>query len=99
MSRKYIPPEQIIRQRYNWFKEAERHKSVSLACKTFGISRKTFYKWRQRFRQARGDPNSLLDRPRRPYRSPRRVPKRMARRIIRIRKKTHLGPLADQELA
>ncbi len=67
--------------------------SVSLACKRFEISRKTFYKWRWRFRQARGDPNSLLNRSRRPYRSPRRIEKGMARRIIRLRQKTRLGPL------
>ncbi|MEE8448358.1 MAG: helix-turn-helix domain-containing protein [Thermodesulfobacteriota bacterium] len=66
MSHWYLTPEEIIRKRYNWFVEVESLGSVSLACKRFEISRKTFYKWRWRFRQARGDPNSLLNRSRRP---------------------------------
>lgn len=93
MSRSYLSPQELIRKRYNWFAEAKRLSNVSLACKRLGISRKSFYKWRSRFKEAKGNPNSLLDRSRRPYRSPRRIGKGMARVILRLRQRTHLGPL------
>ena len=64
-----------------------------MACKRLGISRKTFYKWRRRFKEAKGNPNALLNRPRRPYRSPGQIKKGMAGKIISLRQKTNLGPL------
>ena len=73
MSGCYLTPKELIRKQYNWFVEVESLGSVSLACKRFEISRKTFYKWRWRFRQAGGDHNSLLERPRRPWGSPRHI--------------------------
>ncbi len=61
MSHWYLTPEEIIRKRYNWFQEAQRLGNISLACKHLGISRKTFYKWHQRFQEATANPNSLLE--------------------------------------
>ena len=43
--------------------------TVSDACRAFGISRKTGYKWLQRERAA-GSVTGLTDRSRRPHRSP-----------------------------
>ncbi len=68
MSMPILTPEQQIRQRYAWFEEAERVGNMSLACKRLGIARKTYYKWRSRFAEARGDRRALLDRSRRPHR-------------------------------
>src|SRR5512138_1956569 len=87
-----LTPEQKIRQRYAWFEEAERLGNVTVACRRLGISRKTFYKWRQRFTESRGARQALLDRSRRPHRPRRTVPKALRRRLLALRKRTHLGP-------
>jgi transposase InsO family protein len=92
MSKVMLTPEQRIRQRYAWFEEAERLGNVTLACRRLGISRKTFYKWRQRFAASRGDRRALLDRSRRPHRPRRQVKKALRRRLFHLRQRTHLGP-------
>jgi transposase InsO family protein len=55
------------KQRLKWMDYYERHgRNASLTCRYFGISRKTFYKWRARY-----DPRNLRrleSRPRRPHR-------------------------------
>ena len=93
MSRAYLTPEQQIRQRYNWFLEAQSLGNVSLACKRLGISRKTFYKWKQRFERADRNRSALLDHSHRPYHCPRSVKPGLRRRIVELRRKTRLGPL------
>ncbi len=92
MSKPMLTPEQRIRQRYGWFEEAERVGNVTVACKRLGISRKTYYKWRTRFRAARGDRQALQDRSRRPHRLRHQVKKALRRRLLQLRKRTHLGP-------
>lgn len=92
MPRVLLAPEQRIRQRYAWFAEAEDLGNVTLACRRLGISRKTFYKWRTRWLVSRGDRQALLDRSHRPRRPRRTVKKALRRRILRLRKRTHLGP-------
>jgi transposase InsO family protein len=91
MSKVILTPEQKMRQRYAWFEEAERLGNVSLACKRLGISRKTFYKWRKRFQVEQGHRDALLDRSRRPHRPRRRVKKALRRRLLTLRRRTHLG--------
>ena len=98
MSTYELTPEQKIRQRYAWFQEAERLGNVKLACQRLGISRKTFYKWKKRFDQAKGDRTSLLDRSRRPHHPNRQVKKGLQRRILALRKQTRLGPLRIRQL-
>ncbi len=88
----FLTPEQKIRQRVAWFQEAERVGNVTLACRRLGISRKTFYKWRKRFTEARGARQALLDRSRRPHRPRRQVKKALRRRLLHLRQRTHLGP-------
>ena len=92
MSKLILTPEQKIRQRYAWLELAEQVGNVTLACRRLGVSRKTYYKWRQRFAETRGDRQALLDRSRRPHRPHRKVKKGLRRRILRLRKATHLGP-------
>lgn len=92
MSKPILTPEQKIRQRYAWFEEAERVGNVTLACRRLGISRKTYYKWRKRFAEARGARQALLDRSRRPHHPQYRVKKALRRRLIALRHRTHLGP-------
>ena len=92
MSKIILTPEQQIRQRYGWFEEAERLGNVTVACRRLGISRKTFYKWRQRFAETRGARQALLDRSRRPHRPRRKIKRALRRRLLQLRQRTHLGP-------
>lgn len=84
--------EQLIRQRLNWFQKARELRSVTQACVFFGISRKTYYKWRTRYMASAEDRLSLADRSRRPHRHPRQIGTRMARRLRRWRRRTGYGP-------
>jgi transposase-like protein len=57
-----LTPEQRIRQRYRWFEVATQLGNVTVACERCGVSRKTFYKWRKRFTEARGALQAILAR-------------------------------------
>ena len=59
------------------------HYSVAQACREFGISRKTGYKWLRRARQQPGLP--LADRSRRPRSSPRRTADELEQQILAVR--------------
>jgi transposase InsO family protein len=98
MSTYELTPEQQIRQRYAWFQEAQRLGNVTLACLRLGISRKSFYKWKNRLAQAKRDRSALLDRSRRPHHLHYHIKKSLRRRILTLRKKTHLGPLRLRQL-
>jgi len=65
-------------------------RSVSYACRHFGVSRKTFYKWKARY-VAHGAAG-LCDRPRAPLRSPRATPADVVRKIFYLRQQYHFGP-------
>lgn len=52
-------------------------------CRRFGISRKTGYKWRQRYRE--GGAAALVDRSRRPRRSPARCRETLAAEVLALR--------------
>lgn len=56
-----------------------KEKSLRHWCRVFGVSRKTAYKWKQRF--VHGGQQALLDRSRRPQRMPRRLNGQAIRRI------------------
>lgn len=63
---------------------------VAAACREFGISRKTGYKWLKRFAQ---DPTAkLLDRSRRPHRSPKQTAADLEGRILAVRDRFGWGP-------
>ena len=57
--------------------------SVAEACRRFSISRKTGYKWLQRHRESPKDP--LVDRSRRPARSPRRTAPEVEQSALEVR--------------
>src|SRR5437764_13747764 len=71
----------------------QRHEFVILAgqqgpvfkelCRRFGISRKTGYKWLDRFR--RGGAAALAEQPRRPHRSPMQTPSALSEAVIGLR--------------
>jgi transposase InsO family protein len=69
---------------------ADGDRSVSRTCRHFGISRKTFYKWKGRY-GAHGAAG-LCDRPRAPLRLPRATAADVVRKILYLRQQYHFGP-------
>lgn len=63
---------------------------VARTCRHFGISRKSFYKWKKRF-DAGGD-TGLCDRSRPPQPSPRATAKAVVSKILYLRQTYHFGP-------
>lgn len=68
----------------------EEPRRVGVTCRYFGLSRKTFYKWKARF-EAHGEAG-LCDRPRTPHRSPRATPAEVVSKILYLRQQYHFGP-------
>jgi transposase InsO family protein len=68
---------------------AEGPRTVAQTCRYFGISRKTFYKWRQRF--ATHGEAGLGDRPRAPQHSPSATPPAVVSKILYLRQQYHFG--------
>jgi transposase InsO family protein len=64
-------------------------RNVARTCRHFGISRKTFYKWKKRF-DTDGEAG-LCDRPRAPHRSPRATPREVVSKILYLRQRYHFG--------
>ena len=69
--------------------------NVARVCRRFGISRKTFYKWKQRH-VAHGE-TGLCDRPRLPLRSPRATARDVVSKILYLRQHYHFGALNKGE--
>ena len=65
--------------------------SVPEVCRRFGISKKTFYKWLKRYKDANEDSSSLLDRSRRPHHCPRSTPIPVVALLRRIKNETGYG--------
>jgi transposase InsO family protein len=65
-------------------------RNVARTCRYFGISRKTFYKWKRRYDAHREA--GLCDRPRAPHRSPRSTPREVVSKILYLRQTYHFGP-------
>jgi len=64
--------------------------NVSQACREFGLSRKTFYKWWPCY--AKEGLSGLKDRSKRPRSHPKTVPKEIAELIVKLRHKSRYGP-------
>ncbi|HTI36257.1 MAG TPA: IS481 family transposase [Vicinamibacterales bacterium] len=65
-------------------------RTVARVCRHFGISRKSFYKWKNRY-DAEGD-IGLCDRSRAPQESPRATAKETVSKILYLRQTYHFGP-------
>ena len=70
--------------------QASDAQNVARVCRWFGISRKSFYKWKRRHAE-HGDAG-LGDRPRTPLRSPRATPREVVSKILYLRQHYHFGP-------
>ena len=60
-------------------------RGVAQTCRRFGLSRKTFYKWRARYR-SHGE-GGLCDRPRAPLYSPRATSRTVISKILYLRER------------
>src|SRR3954465_5311225 len=69
--------------------EAAAEGNVARVCRRFGISRKSFYKWKRRHAE-HGDAG-LCDRPRTPHRSPRTTVRDVISKILYLRQHYHFG--------
>ena len=65
--------------------------SAQEVCNKFGISRKTFYKWLKRYKEASGSSTSLTDRSRRPHRFPRATPEAEIELLKQAKAQTGFG--------
>lgn len=81
----------LIHPRMAWMMYYAQVKSVRKVCEKFGISRKTFYKWWNRYQQSGLNAKSLQDESRRPHRSPRATPQAVVERIVEAREETGYG--------
>jgi len=70
--------------------QAADEQNVARVCRRFGISRKSFYKWKRRHAE-HGDAG-LGDRPRTPHRSPRAIGREVVSKILYLRQHYHFGP-------
>ena len=84
--------ERLIRMRLAWMLMYEKIGNAYLTARHFGISTKTFYKWRKRWLASGKKPEALADRSRRPKHSPNMTKEQVALLIRRFRKKTKFGP-------
>jgi transposase InsO family protein len=80
----------LVAWRLRVLRHASESGSVVATCRYFGLSRKTFYKWRGRC-AAHGEAG-LGDRSRRPHRSPRATPPDVVSKILYLRQQYHFGP-------
>jgi len=71
-----------------YFKETN---NIPAVCDKFNISKKTFYKWLKRYRASNEDTTSLVDRSRRPRRSPRATPQSSVLLLMHAAEETGFG--------
>src|SRR5215471_3581542 len=69
---------------------SEQHRRVAHTCRHFGISRKTFYKWKKRF-ESHGAAG-LCDRSARPLGSPTAFGPDIVSKVLYLRQNYHFGP-------
>ena len=80
----------LMAWRLRVLQQAADEENVSRVCRRFGLSRKSFYKWKRR-RAEHGDAG-LCDRPRTPQRSPRATASDVVSKILYLRQHYHFGP-------
>jgi transposase len=71
----------MVWKRLRLFRRARECGNVSQACREFGVSRKTYYKWQRRLQAAGNDSAALQDRSRRPHSHPRQASSTQVRLI------------------
>jgi transposase len=80
-----------IDARLAWMRLYEETRNVKHVCHQFRISKKTFYKWLKRYKQANRIPESLKNRSRRPHHIPRSTPQSVVLLLQQLRRETGYG--------
>jgi transposase InsO family protein len=80
----------LIAWRARVLRQAVDSSNVAWTCRRFGLSRKSFYKWKRRFLE-HGEAG-LADRPRTPRRFPRATRPEVVGKILYLRQHYHFGP-------
>ena len=81
---------QSVESRQAWFRLVDTGFSVTEVCRLFGMSRKTYYKWRGRYEQE--GVQRLEERSRCPKHLARLTPAAVAQRVVKARKRKGYGP-------
>src|SRR5262245_32880518 len=76
--------------RLRMLRQAAEDGNVARVCRHFGVSRKSFYKWKRRHAE-HGDAG-LCDRARIPQPSPRATAREVVSKILYLRQHYHFGP-------
>ena len=71
----------VKEQRESFAETAEHSSNFSAVCREYGITRKTGYKWLERYRSG----EELADRSREPHRIPHKTPPEVEAEILRVR--------------
>jgi transposase len=79
-------------ERLQWVREYESCLNINTVCRKYAISRKTLYKWLKRYRRSGQDPESLIDQPRTPHRSPKQTSGEVSVLVLALRNETGYGP-------
>jgi len=79
----------VVAWRWRVLRQAADAGNVARTCRHFGISRKSFYKWKRRLTD-HGEAG-LCDRPRAPKRCPRATPPDVVHKILYLRQQYHFG--------
>ena len=83
--------EDVVKQRIEFVVRAVRKdESVAELCRQYGISRDTGYQWLRRFRRE-ATFSALVDRSRRPEKSPNGTSAEVVDRVVRLRRQTGWG--------
>ena len=73
-------------------KITESTKSIASACRFYGLSEESYYKWGKRLLK-RPVNETLLSRSRKPYRSPKKAKPRIEKKVLKVRRvEPYLGP-------
>jgi transposase InsO family protein len=78
-----------IKRKLKVFEHAKDTKNISLTCRYFGISRDTFYRWKQAYAE-RGEKGLINSKPC-PHNIVLRTPSHIEEKILYLRRKYHLG--------
>lgn len=81
----------LFHPRLAWMMYYQKVHSVKIVCEKFNISRKTFYKWWNRYYSSGFDPNSLFDKSRKPHHSPFATNMETIQKIINAKINTNFG--------
>src|SRR5688500_10867003 len=84
--------EQVGLTAWRWeiLQQAANEQNVARVCRLFGISRKSFYKWKRSHTDHGAAGLCVRSRP--PHRSPRATSRDIVRKIVYLRQQYHFGP-------